>query len=122
MRSASPLWSILHAPGFVLNTPEHVVFVAYPLIPWIGVTAVGYGLGQVYGWSADRRRAFLLRLGAALSLAHAFWLRRVVVWRYHPSVRPRRAEKRACRRPAAMKPHRVCPNPPVVRAYREAIW
>jgi uncharacterized membrane protein len=69
MRSASPLWSILHVPGFVLNTPEHVVFVAYPLIPWIGVTAVGYGLGQVYGCSADRRQAFLLRLGAALSLA-----------------------------------------------------
>jgi uncharacterized membrane protein len=69
VRSASPLWSILHVPGFVLNTPEHVVFVAYPLIPWIGVTAVGYGLGQVYDWSSDRRRAFLLRLGAALSLA-----------------------------------------------------
>ncbi len=69
VRSASPLWSILHAPGFVLNTPKHVVFVAYPLIPWIGVTAVGYGLGQVYGWDAGRRRAFLLRLGTALSLA-----------------------------------------------------
>ncbi|MFL6234009.1 MAG: DUF1624 domain-containing protein [Thermoanaerobaculia bacterium] len=68
VRSASPFWSILHAPGFVLNTPEHVVFAAYPLIPWIGVTAVGYGLGQIYDWSADRRRAFLLRLGAALSL------------------------------------------------------
>ncbi len=64
----SPLWSILHRPGFVLNTPEHVVFVAYPLIPWIGVTAVGYGLGQIYNWDADRRRAFLLRLGTALSL------------------------------------------------------
>jgi len=69
VRSANPLWAILHAPGFVLNTPEHVVFAAYPLIPWIGVTAVGYGLGQVYGWSAGRRRAFLLRLGLALSLA-----------------------------------------------------
>jgi uncharacterized membrane protein len=69
VRSANPLWSILHAPGFVLNTAEHVVFVAYPLIPWIGVTAVGFGLGQVYGWEADRRRAFLLRLGVALSLA-----------------------------------------------------
>jgi uncharacterized membrane protein len=69
VQSANPLWSILHAPGFVLNTPEHVVFVAYPLIPWIGVTAVGYGLGQVYGWDADRRRSFLLRLGVALSLA-----------------------------------------------------
>jgi uncharacterized membrane protein len=68
VRSASPLWSILHRPGFVLNTPEHAVFVAYPLIPWIGVTAVGYGLGQIYAWDADRRRAFLLRLGTALSL------------------------------------------------------
>ena len=69
VKSASPLWSILHSPGFVLNTPDHVVFAAYPLIPWVGVTAVGYGLGQVYGWEADRRRAFLLRLGLTLSLA-----------------------------------------------------
>lgn len=69
VQSASPLWAILHVPGFVLNTPQHVLFVAYPLIPWIGVTAVGYGLGQVYDWSADRRRVFLLRLGAAASVA-----------------------------------------------------
>jgi uncharacterized membrane protein len=69
VQSASPLWAILHSPGFVLNTPSHVVFAAYPLIPWIGVTAVGYGLGQVYGWDAGRRRAFLLRLGLSLSLA-----------------------------------------------------
>ena len=69
VKSASPLWTILHSPGFVLNTPNHVVFVAYPLIPWIGVAAVGYGLGQVYGWDSDRRRAFLLRLGLALTFA-----------------------------------------------------
>jgi uncharacterized membrane protein len=69
VRSSSPLWTVLHAPGFVLNGPEHAVFVSYPLIPWIGVTAVGYGLGQVYAWDTGRRRAFLLRLGAGLSLA-----------------------------------------------------
>ena len=69
VRSANPLWSILHAPGFVLNTPEHVVFVAYPLVPWIGVTAVGYALGVVYTWDAARRRAFLIRFGGAASLA-----------------------------------------------------
>jgi uncharacterized membrane protein len=66
---ANPLWSILHSPGFVVNTPGHVVFAAYPLIPWIGVTAVGYGLGQIYNWDAQRRRAFLLRLGIGLTLA-----------------------------------------------------
>jgi uncharacterized membrane protein len=63
LRSVNPLWSILHAPGFVLNTSDLVVFVAYPLIPWIGVTAAGYGLGQVYEWSDERRRAFLLAWG-----------------------------------------------------------
>jgi uncharacterized membrane protein len=67
VRSTNPIWAILHAPGFVLNTPAHVVFVAYPLVPWIGVTAAGYGLGQVYSWTPERRRAFLLRLGLALS-------------------------------------------------------
>ena len=66
---ASPIWSILHSPGFVMNTPSHVVFAAYPLIPWIGVTAAGYGLGQIYSWEPERRRAFLLRLGIAPTLA-----------------------------------------------------
>ena len=65
----SPIWTILHTPGFVLNTPAHVVFAAYPLIPWIGVTAAGFSLGQIYNWDTDRRRTFLLRLGVALTLA-----------------------------------------------------
>jgi uncharacterized membrane protein len=69
VRSASPLWSILHSPGIVVASHEHVVFAAYPLIPWIGVTAVGHGLGQSYSWTTDRRREFLLRTGLALSLA-----------------------------------------------------
>ncbi len=68
VQSANPLWSILHAPGFVLNDPQRVVFAAYPLIPWIGVTAAGYGLGQIYRWPPERRRAMLLRLGIGLTL------------------------------------------------------
>ncbi|HUK43484.1 MAG TPA: heparan-alpha-glucosaminide N-acetyltransferase domain-containing protein [Candidatus Bathyarchaeia archaeon] len=64
--SKNPLWIILHQPGFLLNTPRHALFLVYPLIPWIGVTAAGYGLGRIYGWSAERRRSFLLRLGVGL--------------------------------------------------------
>jgi uncharacterized membrane protein len=79
VRSANPLWSILHAPGFVLNTPDHALFVAYPLIPWIGVTAVGYALGQVYEWDEARRRTFLLRLGLAL-IAGFFLIRGLNVY------------------------------------------
>jgi uncharacterized membrane protein len=65
---ANPIWTILHAPGFLLNSPEHAVFVTYPIVPWIGVTAVGYGLGRIYDWDAARRRALLLRSGVALSV------------------------------------------------------
>ena len=60
----NPIWSILHRPGFVIQGP-HTVFVTYPLIPWIGVTAVGYVLAQVYRWEPDRRRRFLLTTGLA---------------------------------------------------------
>jgi uncharacterized membrane protein len=67
--STNLLWTLLHGRGFLLNTPDHVVFVVYPLIPWIGVTMVGYGLGQIYDWDAERRRTFLVRLGLALSVA-----------------------------------------------------
>jgi uncharacterized membrane protein len=59
----APLWSLLHSPGFLVPPPGHVVFVAYPVIPWIGVTAAGYALGALWDIDAGRRRAILLRLG-----------------------------------------------------------
>jgi uncharacterized membrane protein len=62
----APIWSILHAPGVVLDTGRSVVLVSYALIPWVGVTALGYVLGQVYGWNANRRRALLFWFGIAL--------------------------------------------------------
>jgi len=68
VRTANPVWTILHRQGAVLSG-DHVVFVAYPLIPWIGVTAVGYGLGQLYSRAADARRAWLLGLGLAATAA-----------------------------------------------------
>lgn len=69
VQSNNRLWSILHSPNFLLNTPQHTVFVTYVLIPWVGVTAAGYGLGQIYSWPSERRRAFLLRLGVVLMAA-----------------------------------------------------
>src|SRR5215510_14345269 len=69
IRSTNPMWVMLHQPGFLLRTPEHAVFIAYPLIPWIGVTALGFALGQIYSWDTARRQGFLLRLGLAVPLA-----------------------------------------------------
>jgi uncharacterized membrane protein len=67
--SSNPLWSILHSPNIILNHPGRVIFVPYALIPWVGVTAAGYGLGQIYRWPSERRKAFLLPLGLGLTAA-----------------------------------------------------
>ncbi|QJR38287.1 DUF1624 domain-containing protein [Gemmatimonas groenlandica] len=88
---ASAMWTILHVPGFLVNRPDFTVFVAYPLIPWIGVTAVGYCLGWVYDWEPDRRRMFLVRLGVALTAAFVAlrWLNGygdAVRWSVQPTV------------------------------------
>ncbi len=69
IRSPSAILAVLHGPGFVINTPAHVVFASYPLIPWVGVTAAGFALGQLYDWTAERRRAFLLKAGVAMTAA-----------------------------------------------------
>ena len=42
----APLWTILHTPGYVLDREGHAVFVAYVLIPWVAVAALGYVLGH----------------------------------------------------------------------------
>jgi uncharacterized membrane protein len=62
------IWLILHQPGFVpLFGGVTKLFVAYPLIPWVGVMAAGYALGAVYGWESGRRRKWLLRVGTLLT-------------------------------------------------------
>jgi len=59
------IWLFLHQPGFVpLFGATSKMFVAYPLLPWIGVMAAGYALGSIYGWESKQRRKLLFRLGA----------------------------------------------------------
>ncbi len=60
------LWLFLHQPGLVPLFQGVKLFVAYPLVPWVGVMAAGYALGAVYGWAAERRHKFLFRLGLGL--------------------------------------------------------
>ena len=64
------LFMILHQSGAfpVAEFPSPVLFVLYPLIPWVGVMAAGYAFGAVYQWDAPRRRRFLLMVGAVASL------------------------------------------------------
>jgi len=59
------LMTILHRPGPLFAQPGTIVFIGYPLVPWVAIMALGYSLGQVFNWPAERRRTFLLRAGLA---------------------------------------------------------
>ena len=61
----SPLWNFLHVPGFAIPGK---LFIAYPLIPWVAVMALGYVLADAYRWEASRRKRFLLRTGVLASI------------------------------------------------------
>jgi uncharacterized membrane protein len=41
------LWSVVHEPG-VFHFGKYSVFVRYPVLPWIGVMALGYFFGSFY--------------------------------------------------------------------------
>ena len=65
------LFIILHQanePFPIVGWPSPVVFVLYPLIPWLGVMAAGYAFGVIYKWDRARRRRLLLLLGSAATV------------------------------------------------------
>ncbi len=61
------VWQVLHEQGLLMKSPALIV--AYPLVPWIGVMALGFCFGRVYRLPAERRRPLLIRLGLALTAA-----------------------------------------------------
>ncbi|MGF6694416.1 putative membrane protein [Metapseudomonas resinovorans] len=62
-------WSILHDRGWIEVGDSLRLRTSYPLLPWIGVIALGYAAGPWFGRttdSAQRRRNLLLCAAAAL--------------------------------------------------------
>ncbi len=58
------LWGVLHDQK-MFSTGYFNILLAYPLIPWIGVMALGYCLGGIYtnDFDAKKRKDILLSLG-----------------------------------------------------------
>ncbi len=68
---AEKIWMILHQPGLFPigpHFPSPLVFVLYPLIPWIGVMAAGYAFGALYQQDSQVRRKRLLTIGGLATL------------------------------------------------------
>ena len=67
------IWSILHSPGPIGLAGHGDFLIEFPLIPWVGVMAVGYALGAVLV-RQDRRKILLL---AGATLTAAFFILRI---------------------------------------------
>jgi uncharacterized membrane protein len=65
--SAAGLWNLLHQPG-VFGVAGATVIVGYPLVPWVGVMALGFCFGPVFLERATRRR-YLTIIGTVATVA-----------------------------------------------------
>ena len=58
------IWSLLHEPGYF--TFGYLTFhVHYPVLPWMGIIAIGYCVGSLYvsDYDREKRKKILLLLG-----------------------------------------------------------
>jgi uncharacterized membrane protein len=60
------IWNLLHQPGSFEWQPGYSFATPYPVLPWLGVMAAGYGLGSMLLLDRPQRRQQLLGLGLAL--------------------------------------------------------
>ncbi|MEE1923793.1 heparan-alpha-glucosaminide N-acetyltransferase domain-containing protein [Pseudomonas sp. 148P] len=64
-------WAVLHDRGWIEVSEGLRLRTSYPLLPWIGVIALGYGIGPWFARGSDagqRRRRLLLTAGSLLGL------------------------------------------------------
>jgi uncharacterized membrane protein len=65
------LWVVLVGGGPLELRPQTWFFVAYPILPWLGVMLAGYGFGAVWLIQGPQRRWCLVTLGVGLTLLFA---------------------------------------------------
>lgn len=62
-----PLWAALHVPMSKIVGSFHCIFL-YPVLPWVGVTLLGFGASVIFERDADGRRRALVGWGSGLIL------------------------------------------------------
>lgn len=86
------LWALLHQRDFIDLAPGFRARSSYPLLPWIGVMALGYGAGPWFSAAMPPERRQRLLVGTGMAMLAVFALLRAtniygepVVWSVQPS-------------------------------------
>ena len=64
------IWYALHQPNAVFINSTHVINFVYPVLPWIGLMALGYVFGAFYkkDFPVEQRKRWLLIIGVCATL------------------------------------------------------
>ena len=65
--AAAGLWNLIRQPG-VFTVAGAPVLVGYPLVPWVGVMALGFSLGGLYELDRPVRQRYLVACGAVATI------------------------------------------------------
>ena len=78
---SSIIWYILHQYSLIEFSGNFVMIVEYPVLPWIGVMALGYCFGGLYvkDFDVSIRKKWLLRLGIGATVLF-FFLRGINIY------------------------------------------
>lgn len=69
------IWNIIHVFG-PNRIGSFVFFVAYPVIPWLGLMLLGYYLGELYHPDYDRSKRLKILLNTGIAIVFAFFVLR----------------------------------------------
>jgi uncharacterized membrane protein len=70
----APAWLVMHERGPLMWNGTVVAVVAYPLLPWFGIMALGYGLGRLFVSPQRDRSLVRLAFGMLAVFAILRWL------------------------------------------------
>lgn len=73
----SMLWTFLHDGGPLFVGGQPIGLFAYPILPWIGIACLGYGLGEVFTRAPAERNRLIMWIG--LGMLAAFVVLRVTM-------------------------------------------
>lgn len=65
---AAPLWNVIHQQG-AFAWGGTLVVVAYPIVPWAAVMALGFYFGPLFQMEPAKRQRYFLRIGAGATIA-----------------------------------------------------